>query len=228
MRTTAVRLTALAALLAAPMIVAAQGPARGGAMVPAGPRPLPDASVTHILNARRALDLTPRQVAQLDSIERSLFAERRSTETRLRALRDSIRTQMMSQGAPANDAERAQRRDALRTRLEALRPQMQQLRGRDSTARAAAGRVLNDAQRQQLREMQAEERGRQRGMREARMRGGRGGPAGSAGVRGEMRRREMMERAMGPGARTTPRDRMTPAQREERERRMAPRPDTDA
>jgi hypothetical protein len=197
MRTT-VRLTALVAILVTPALAVAQGPARRGAPGADAPRQSPDASVTHILNARRALDLTPRQVAQLDSTERSLFAERRTTETRMRALQDSIRTQAMSQGAPANDAERAQRREAVRTRLEALRPPMQQLRGRDSTARAAASRVLNDAQRQQLREMRAEERGRQRGMREAQLRGGRGGRGGRAGRPG-------MEGARGMRGRGAPR-----------------------
>jgi hypothetical protein len=208
MRTT-IRLTAIAALLVTPLIVSAQGPARGRVMAPGAPGApgeLGTPSVTRILNARRVLDLTPRQVAQLDSIERSVYAERRTAETRMRALRDSIREQVGAQGAPTTDAERTQRREAVRTRLEALRPQMQQLRGRDSTARAAANRVLNDAQRQQLREIQAEERGRQRGLREARMRDGggmRGGrvmqprrgvaPGGEAAP-GEMRRRQMIER----------------------------------
>jgi hypothetical protein len=194
MRIIAKRLVLLAAFLVPALAVGAQGrtpggpPAepmrpRGGQMGPmdrmgpermgqAGPRqvaPRP-AGVTQILNARRRLDLTPRQVAQLDSIERVVFAERRANETRLRALRDSMRTQMQQQAAPATDAERAQRRDVMRARMEAMRPQMEQMRGRDSTANAAAQRVLTDAQRQQLREIEAEERGRQRGMREAQVR----------------------------------------------------------
>lgn len=137
---------------------------------------LPPMDVTALLNARRALDLTPRQVAQLDSIERALVAERRQMESRMRAMGDSVRASR--QGTTPAPGARADRRrgmpdSAMRARMESLRPQMEQMRRRDSASRAAAQRVLSDAQRQQVREMQAEERGRLRGMREARQ-GGRG------------------------------------------------------
>lgn len=180
-------------------------PAIAGAQRPE-PRELPRADATRIIGLRRQLDLTPRQLTQLDSIERVTHAERRANaeqmRTRMVARRDSMR--------PRNDSLR-------RARMEAMRPQMEQMRRRDSTSRAAAERVLNDAQRQQLREIQAEERGRQRGMREARGGQGRGqmrrpgqdrqrgirgpqgmrGPQGARppqGMRGDRPRAPMMER----------------------------------
>ncbi|MEX2180959.1 MAG: hypothetical protein WD771_02875 [Gemmatimonadaceae bacterium] len=148
------------AVLAAPAVIVAQGPPRAAA--PAQARPMGAGGVTRILNARRVLDLTPRQVAQLDSIERVLFAERRAAMAGMQPMRDSVR-------AGARSAEsREARRDTARARMEAMRPQMEQMRRRDSVATAAAQRVLTEAQRQQWRELQAEQRGRMQGMREAR------------------------------------------------------------
>lgn len=156
---------ALAGLLLAPTVAMAQAP-RGPGGTGAGPRgEMPASAVTHILNARRALDLTPRQVAQLDSMERSLWAER----AKLRAQ---------------------------------IRPQMQALRQRDSTTRVAAERLLTDAQRGKLREMQAERRGYERGRRDG---GARGGMRG--GMRPGMREgrpgwnQGRMQRGQRPGGR---------------------------
>jgi hypothetical protein len=190
------RLTFLlgAVALVAPAVVAAQpgqGPPPAGTarrpMAPQGavarqqmPSQMPSQmsrqmpmAATRLLNARRALDLTPRQVAQLDSIERVEFAQRRQLGEQMRAMRDSM---MRAQGAtmrpgmsPGMSRDSMQARMApMRSQMEALRPQMDQMRKRDSASRVAAERVLTDAQRQKVREMQAEERGRQRGLREAR------------------------------------------------------------
>lgn len=137
----------------------------------------PEMDVTALLNARRQLDLTPRQVAQLDSIERSLFAERRLVETRMRAIGDSTRAARGAGDRPMMN------RDSAMARRETMRPQMEQMRRRDSTSRSAAQRVLSETQRQQVREMQAEERGRQRGMREARQGGRQGSRRGVRGPR---------------------------------------------
>jgi hypothetical protein len=202
-----IRTLTVVSLLAAPLALAAQGAGRRPASPggPGGPG-APDAQlvrrgpqlpgVTQSLNARRVLDLSPRQVAQLDSIERALFTERRAVEQRARALTDSVRTATRARAEQtegrASDAQRdsirESVRESVRTRMQTLRPQMERLRARDSVSRAAALRVLNDAQRQQLREIQAEERGRQRGMMEARMRqrGGamRPGARGTRGMRG--------------------------------------------
>lgn len=174
-------------------------------------RELPRADATRILNLRRVLDLTPRQVSQLDSIERVQVAARRAMAEQMRARRDSMAGargaavgagamrqrraagQVLRDSARAMTPERrAAMRDSMRQRAEArmaeLRPQMQQARQRDSASRAAAERVLNDAQRQRLRELQAEERGRQRGLREARVRGGRPAAARPGAARPGVRR----------------------------------------
>ena len=47
--------------------------------------------------------------------------------------------------------------------MEATRPLMEEQRKRDSSRHAAAERVLNDTQRQKVREIQAERRGFERG-----------------------------------------------------------------
>jgi hypothetical protein len=127
-------------------------------------RPRP-AGVTRLLEARRQLELTPRQVAQLDSIERAVHADRQALQERLRPQRDSMVRRM----AGMRGASRDSIRQAMRARAEELRPQWEGARRRDSVATAAAERVLTDPQRQKLREMRAEERGHQRGLREARM-----------------------------------------------------------
>lgn len=168
-----------AALLVAPALASAQGgrgapagPARGDGTAGRGVGP---GGVTRLLDARRALDLTSRQVAQLDSLERLQYAERRAFQERMRPVRDSL-AQRARTGArtPAfRDSMQAQ----ARARREAARPQMEQMRKRDSSLNAAAERVLTDTQRQKVREMQAERRGFERGMRAGR--GGMRGPQGA-------------------------------------------------
>lgn len=171
MTTTFRRLTLVLGALALPALASAQQPVgpRGAVRRPMPPAERPDvprADVTHILNARRQLDLTPRQVAQLDSIERAQFAARRADQERMRAFRDSLRGNITARAREgvSRDSLRAQ----ARARLEAQRPAMEQMRRRDSTARAAAERVLNETQRGQLREMLAERRGFERGLRAGR------------------------------------------------------------
>jgi len=169
-----------AALLVAPTLAVAQGgrgfpgaPPRGEG--PVAGRGVGPGGVTRLLNARRELDLTSRQVAQLDSIERLQHAERKAFQERMRPVRDSLLQrarpgQGTGQRTPAlRDSLQAQ----ARARREAARPQMEQMRKRDSSLNASAERVLNDTQRQKVREMQAERRGYARGMRAGR--GQRGG-----------------------------------------------------
>lgn len=187
------RTITMISLLAAPLALAAQGTQRspdrpGGPMTPQRAQEGP--GVTQILNARRVLDLSARQVAQLDSIERTLFTARKAVETRMRAVSDSMRTAARA-NAERNEGRMSEaQRDSVRRRMETMRPQMEEFRTRDSTARAAALRLLTDAQRQQLREIQAEERGRQRGMMESRRRGN----ARSEGRERVNRERELRER----------------------------------
>jgi hypothetical protein len=143
---------------------------------PAAPRGAGD--VTAMLNARRALELTPRQVAQLDSIERGLHAERQRVSAAMRPAMDSLRQRVRTQGVPRDSVQRRQMMQQAEQRRAAMRPQLEQLRQRDSSAAAAADRLLNDTQRTKWREMQAERRGFARGMQ-----AGRGAGRGAA-VRG--------------------------------------------
>lgn len=154
----------------------APGTPRGAGNPPAAGRavaPRAGGGVTAILNARRTLELTPRQVAQLDSIERGLHAERQRVTAAMRPALDSMRQRVRTEGPPRDPAQRQQLQQQAEQRRAAMRPQMEQLRMRDSSATAAAERLLNDTQRGKWREMQAERRGFARGMR-----AGRGGARG--------------------------------------------------
>lgn len=176
------------------------GPAVPGARGAQGPRRAdqPGVDVTALLNARRQLDLTPRQVAQLDSLERIQHAERNKFQESMRVRRDSAmqrqRAAREAQGSAnvSRDSLRARMRSQVEAERAAMQPQLEQMRRRDSTFRMAADRVLNDTQRQKVREMQAERRGYERGLREGRggqggrgaMRDGRGGQGGRGAMRG--------------------------------------------
>lgn len=151
------------AVLGAPILLSAQ-PGQGAG----GERP---GAVSRLLNARRQLDLTPRQIIQLDSLERIQYAERQQFNERMRGARDSMTTRARS-GTRTPGARDSMQTQA-RARMEAERPQLEQRRRRDSSMSAAAERILNDTQRQKVREMTAERRGYERGMRESR--GPRGG-----------------------------------------------------
>lgn len=192
---------ALSGLLFVPALVSAQAPSGPGA--PRGQ--VGGVGVTHILNLRRQLDLTPRQVAQLDSMERVLWSEREKLRAQAEPQRDSLRTslrQQMERGArPRQDsAARATMRREAEERMARIRPQMQALRQRDSTTRVAAERLLTDTQRTKLREMQAERRGFERGRREG-MRGPNGRPQMRPGARGPQMQPGARRPRMQPGAR---------------------------
>jgi hypothetical protein len=130
-------------------------------------------SVSALIDARRELDLTARQLAQLDSIERSVDARNGAIVERLRASRDSQFTDSRRSRAeriPLDSAERERRRelaraqrDSVRARFEALRPMREEIWRNDSTARAGAERILTDTQRQRWREMELERRAELRG-----------------------------------------------------------------
>lgn len=109
-------------------------------------------SVTRLLNRRRQLELTPRQVTQLDSIERVLFTERKAMVERMQGQRRALQAQGQ-QGRPISP-------DSMRARMQQLQPHVAQWRQRDSVALASAERLLTEAQRQKLRELRAYARGR--------------------------------------------------------------------
>jgi hypothetical protein len=142
------------ALTALPVLASAQRPqpaAPGGAIRQPG--------VTRLLNLRRQLELTPRQVTQLDSMERVLFAERKAMVERMQGERRAL--QQRGQERPISP-------DSLRARLQRLQPQAAQWRQRDSVALASAERLLTEPQRQKLREIRAYARGRADAMRQSR------------------------------------------------------------
>jgi len=118
--------------------------------------------VTRLLNLRRQLELTSRQVTQLDSIERGLFTERKVLMERMQGQRRAL----TQQGRPISP-------DSIRARMQPLQPQVAQWRQRDSVALASAERLLTEPQRQKLREIRAYARGRADAMRQSR--GPRGG-----------------------------------------------------
>lgn len=142
-------------------------------------RPL---GVTAIINLRRRLELTPRQLMQLDSIERGVAAQRT-------ALMEQLRAEARRSGGPGGPGAVPRvgavrpMPDSVRARLAALRPPLEQLRRTDSAATAAAERILTEPQRAQLREARAFARGRASAARGAGMRA-RGGMRG--GMRGPM------------------------------------------
>lgn len=193
------RLLVAAAVL--PAAVHAQRPA-----APGGPPPrradAPGPSVSRLIDARRELELTSRQLVQLDSLERIQVAERRQRQERLAQRRDSLTRDRAALRGLGRDSLRA----LARQRMEAMQPLLAEARRRDSATMAAAERILTEPQRQRLREMRAEARGYQRAMQDRR---------GTAGER-MVRERAVRERAM--------RDRPMPARRMAPERPLPPRP----
>jgi hypothetical protein len=110
-------------------------------------RPMPDRpggrglSATELLNRRRELDLTPRQVARLDSIERAQFAQRRQLGLELQRQRDSLcanrRPCVLSQ----------EERQRFRDQMERERPRREAMLRGDSAARSLAFSMLDSTQR---------------------------------------------------------------------------------
>ena len=94
MRSQALRALAIGALLVPLASIAVEAQGRGPG-APRGPRAPRDSGemrlgATQLLNARRELDLTSRQVVALDSIERVQYARRRQFAERMRASQDSF------------------------------------------------------------------------------------------------------------------------------------------
>jgi len=150
--------------------------------------------VAPLIDMRRELNLSSRQLTQLDSIERSLLQRNQSLRERLRSRLDSVR--------PRGRASSEEEIRAFRAEGDSLRALRQVIVRNDSVARSAAMAVLTDSQRVRVRERVAERRGfaagrmsgmrgGQRGFRQGggrggigpRMRGGRDGGMGLRGIR---------------------------------------------
>jgi len=123
--------------------------------------------VAPIIDMRRELNLTSRQLVRLDSIERSLYDRNQALRERLRSRLDSTQPR----GRPTTEEEIAR----FRAQGDSMRALRRVIAGNDSVARAAAMAVLTDSQRIHVRERAAERRGFMAGQRS---RGGRGMGAG--------------------------------------------------
>jgi hypothetical protein len=167
--------TALA-VIALPSIALAQR-GRGPRADAPGPNP-----VAPLIDMRRQLDLSSRQLTALDSIERSLLQRNRDVMRRLDARRDTSLARRNLRDL--TQEERTQLRNQMQARRDSLQPLFAELRRNDSTARAAGLRVLSDSQRARVREFEAERRGLARGMGMRGMQGRRMGPRGQMGGRG--------------------------------------------
>jgi hypothetical protein len=145
----------------------------------------PPISATELLDARRQLDLTPRQVARLDSIERSQLAQRRSFMQQMQKQRDSV----CANRTPCrlSDEERL----AFRNRMGGS--EANAFRRSDSLGRSLAYSLLDSTQRGRV-------QGWRQGERRAMMTRGRMGPGMGPGGRGMGRgwREEGGRRPRGP------------------------------
>lgn len=185
---TPTRAALFAAAMAMPIAMHAQ---RGG-----GPGRVGGNPVAPLIDMRRELNLSSRQLVQLDSIERSLVQRNQALRDRMRTRLDSVRPRTRE----SSEAE-IQRFRAEGDSLRALR---QVIVRNDSVARAAAMSVLTDSQRVRVRERVAERRGFEAGRR-SNMRGGMRGLRGRQGMEGP-RVREGRPGRMGMGM--APRGRM--------------------
>ena len=136
--------------------------------------------VAPLIDMRRELNLSARQLVQLDSIERGLIERNRVLRERLRSRLDSIRPR----GRQSSEEE-IQR---YRAEADSMRAVRQVMVRNDSVARASAMSVLTDSQRVRVRERMAERRGFAAG-RMSSMRGQRGlrGRQGGEGFGPRMR-----------------------------------------
>jgi len=157
--------------------------------------------VAPLIDMRRELNLSSRQLTQLDSIERTLLQRNQALRERLRTRLDTLRPR----GRQSSEEEIA----AFRAQGDSMRALRNVIVRNDSVARAGAMAVLTDSQRVRVRERMAERRGfaagrmsamrgGQRGIRQGRpgmqgrpgvqgpgmRQGGRGGPGGRMGMGG--------------------------------------------
>lgn len=133
--------------------------------------------VAPLIDMRRELNLSSRQLTQLDSIERSL-------ELRNQGLRERMRTRLDSLRPRTRDAGEAEIQ-RFRAEADSLRAVRQLITRNDSVARVAAMNVLTDSQRVQVRERMAERRGFAAGRMMSTMRGGARGLRGGRGMQGD-------------------------------------------
>lgn len=179
----------LAVVLAMPVAMHAQ---RGGGGGRVGGNP-----VAPLIDMRRELNLSARQLVQLDSIERTLLQRNQGLRDRMRTRLDSMRPRTRG----SSEAEIQQ----FRAEGDSLRALRQVMVRNDSVARAAAMSVLTDSQRVRVRERAAERRGFEAGRRSTMRGGARGGFRGRQGMDGPRFRQGRPGERMGMGMGMGPR-----------------------
>jgi len=203
MISTTTRVAVFALAITLPGALHAQRGGRGGPGTGGGSNP-----IAPLIDMRRELNLSARQLVQLDSLERGLIQRNQVLRERLRSRLDSVRPR-----ARQSSEEEIQR---FRAEADSMRAVRQVIARNDSVARTSALSVLTDSQRVRVRERMAERRGfaagrmstmrGQRGLRgrqggDGQGRGGPGpgmrqGPGGRMGMgirpRGEMRGPDQM------------------------------------
>jgi hypothetical protein len=128
--------------------------------------------VAPLIDMRRELNLSSRQLVQLDSIERTLLQRNETLRGRLRTRLDSLR--------PRNRQSSEEEIARFRAEGDSLRALRQVMVRNDSVARAGAMAVLNDSQRVRVGERMAFDAGRRSAVR-----GGQGGiRSGRQGMQG--------------------------------------------
>ena len=135
--------------------------------------------VAPLIDMRRELNLSSRQLVQLDSIERSLIQRNQGVRNQMRTQLDSMR--------PRNRESSEAEIQRYRAEGDSLRALSRLIVRNDSVARVAAMNVLTDSQRVRVRERAAERRGFAAG-RMSTMRGGFRGGRGVQGFGPRMRR----------------------------------------
>ena len=136
--------------------------------------------VAPLIDMRRELNLSSRQLVQLDSIERALLQRNEALRGRLRTRLDSLR--------PRNRQSSEEEIQRFRAEGDSMRALRQVIVRNDSVARAGAMAVLTDSQRVRVRERMAERRGFEAGRMSTMRRGQDGFRGGRQGMQG---RRQM-------------------------------------
>jgi hypothetical protein len=174
------RTAVIALAMMMPVAMQAQQ-ARGGRRM-GGPGAPGGNPVAPLIDMRRELNLSARQLTQLDSIERTLVQRNQVVRDRMRTRLDSLRPRTREGGEAEIQRFRAE--------SDSIRALRQVIARNDSTARVAAMNVLSDSQRVRVRERMAERRGFERGRMSTMQGGGRGmrGRQGQQGFGPRMRR----------------------------------------
>ena len=175
-----------------PVAIHAQGrTGAGGGRAGGGGRGVGGNPIAPLIDLRRELNLSSRQLTQLDSIERTLLQRNQGLRERLRSRLDSAR--------PRSRQSSEQEIAAFRAEADSMRALRNVMVRNDSVARAAAMAVLTDSQRVRVRERVAERRGFEAGRRST-MRAGQGGlRQGRGGMQGPRIRQRGPGDVMGRG-----------------------------